>query len=117
MQPILAGSTFTLNKTEFISRQKYVNHQPKWLPKSQIGWEHVPSVPTFLQPCLNKKQKKKIQVGRCDSFHQVPLHTASHVIFQSHLGLNRMRRLFFGPTNRSGIFHHEVTKVFAGLEG
>ena len=51
LQPILAGSTFTLNKTEFISRQKYVNHQPKWLPKSQIGWEHVPSVPTFLQPC------------------------------------------------------------------
>jgi hypothetical protein len=34
LQPILAGSTFTLNKTEFISRQKYVNHQPQWLPKS-----------------------------------------------------------------------------------
>ena len=52
-----------------------------------------------------------------NGFHQVPLHTASQVIFQSHLGLHRMRRLFFGPTNSSGILHHEVTKVFAGLEG
>ena len=24
----------------------------KWLPKSQIGWEHVPTVLTFLEPCL-----------------------------------------------------------------
>ena len=23
----------------------------KWLPKSQIGWEHVPTVPIFLEPC------------------------------------------------------------------
>ena len=38
------------------------------------------------------------------------------MIFQSHLGLHRKKRLFFGPTNSSGIFHHEVTKVFAGLE-
>ena len=28
-----------------------------------------------------------------------------------------MKRLFFGPTNSTGIFHHEVTKAFAGLEG
>ena len=28
-----------------------------------------------------------------------------------------MNRLFFGPTNSSGIFHREVTKGFAGLEG
>ena len=28
-----------------------------------------------------------------------------------------MKRLFFGPTNSSGIFHHRVTKVFAGLRG
>ena len=52
-----------------------------------------------------------------NGFHQVPLATGSQVIFQSHLGLHRMKRLFFGPTNSSGIFHHEVTKVFAGLEG
>ena len=24
----------------------------KWLPKFQIGWEHVPTVPIFLEPCL-----------------------------------------------------------------
>ena len=52
-----------------------------------------------------------------NGFHQVPLHTDSHVVFQSHLGLHKMKRLFFGPTNSSGIFHHEVTKVFTGLEG
>ena len=23
----------------------------KWLPKYQIGWEHVPTVPIFLEPC------------------------------------------------------------------
>jgi hypothetical protein len=51
-----------------------------------------------------------------NGFHQVPLAAASQVIFQSHLGLHRKKRLFFGPTNSSGIFHHEVTKVFAGLE-
>ena len=28
-----------------------------------------------------------------------------------------MKRLFFGPTNSSSIFHHEVTKVFTGLKG
>ena len=39
------------------------------------------------------------------------------MIFQSHLGLHCVKRLFFGPTNSSGIFHHEVTKVFAGLKG
>ena len=52
-----------------------------------------------------------------NGFHQVPLATCSQVIFQSHLGLLRMKRLFFGPTNSSGIFHHEVSKVFAGLRG
>ena len=28
-----------------------------------------------------------------------------------------MKRLFFSPTNSSGIFHHGVTKVVTGLEG
>ena len=50
-------------------------------------------------------------------FHQVPLATNSQVVFQSHLGLNKIKRLFFGTTNSSGIFHHEVTKVFVGLRG
>ena len=49
--------------------------------------------------------------------YQVPLATGSQVIFQSHLGLHRMKRLLFGPTNSLGIFHHKVTKVFAGLTG
>ena len=52
-----------------------------------------------------------------NGFHQVLLAPGSQVIFQSHLGLHRMKRLFFRLTNSSGIFHHEVTKVFAGLKG
>ena len=52
-----------------------------------------------------------------NGFHQVPLATGSQVIFQSHLGLHRMKRLSFRPNNSSGIFHHEVIKVFAGLKG
>ena len=52
-----------------------------------------------------------------NGFHQVPLATYSQVIFQSHLGLHGTKRLFFGPTNSSGMFHHEVTKLFAGLRG
>ena len=39
------------------------------------------------------------------------------MIFQSHLGLHRMNRLFFRLTNSSVIFHHKVTKVFVGLRG
>ena len=34
-----------------------------------------------------------------------------------HLGLHRIKRLSFGPTNSLGIFQYEVTKVFAGLKG
>ena len=52
-----------------------------------------------------------------NGFHQVPLNNKSRIVFQSHLGLHRMKRLFFGPTNSSGIFHHEVSKAFAGLKG
>ena len=28
-----------------------------------------------------------------------------------------MKRLFFGPKNSSGIFHHEVRKAFSGVPG
>ena len=49
-----------------------------------------------------------------NGFHQVPLDNASHCVFQSHRGLHRMKRLFFGPTNSTGNFHHEVSKAFAG---
>ena len=52
-----------------------------------------------------------------NAFHQVPLHNSSTCVFQSHMGLHRMKRLFFGPTNSTGIFHHEVSKAFAGVGG
>jgi hypothetical protein len=52
-----------------------------------------------------------------NGFHQVPLHPDSHVVFQTHRGLHRMKRLFFGPKSSSGIFHHEVQKAFEGVEG
>ena len=46
-KPLLAGSNFTLNKTKFNLQQKYVNLQPKWLPKFQIG---KLTVHTFVEP-------------------------------------------------------------------
>ena len=52
-----------------------------------------------------------------NGFHQIPLAPESQCVFQSHLGLHRMKRLFFGPTNSSGIFHHEIKKTFEGVPG
>ena len=52
-----------------------------------------------------------------NGFHQLPLAKESQIIFQSHEGLHRMKRLFFGPKNSSGVFHHEVQKAFSGVPG
>ena len=38
-------------------------------------------------------------------------------VFQTHEGIHRMERLYFGPTASSGIFHSEVMKALAGLNG
>ena len=57
------------------------------------------------------------ELDMCNGFHQIPLSKESQIIFQSHEGLHKMKRLFFGPKNSSGIFHHEVQKLFAGLPG
>ena len=52
-------------------------------------------------------------------FHQLPVteKTSTRSVFQTHEGLHRMKRLYFGPTSSSGIFHHEVEKVFRGILG
>ena len=52
-------------------------------------------------------------------YHQLPLdeQTKNKSIFQTHEGLHRMERVYFGPTAASGIFHNEVRKCFAGLTG
>ena len=52
-------------------------------------------------------------------YHQLLLDEESKdkSVFQTHEGLHRMERLYFGPTAASGIFHNEVRKCFAGLEG
>ena len=36
---------------------------------------------------------------------------------KEHQEPHKMKRLFCGPTSSSGIPHHKVTKVFAGLKG
>ena len=43
-------------------------------------------------------------------YHQLPLHQDSSKIsvFQSHEGLHRMHRLYFGPKSSSDIFHHAM---------
>ena len=50
-------------------------------------------------------------------YHQVPLAPEPQVVFRTHKGLHRMKRLFFGPKNSSGIFHHEVRKAFTCIDG
>ena len=53
-------------------------------------------------------------------FHQIPLSTITSTklaVFQSHEGLHRMKRLFFGPKASSGIFHNIVQGCFRGVEG
>lgn len=52
-------------------------------------------------------------------FHQIPLSSKSRdlTIFQTHEGLHRMERLYFGPTASSGIFHSELRKSLSGLKG
>ena len=51
------------------------------------------------------------------AYHQVPIdeETRETTIFQTHEGLHRMERLYFGPTASSGLFHSEVRKAFQGL--
>ena len=53
------------------------------------------------------------------AYHQVPIdeETKEKTIFQTHEGLHRMERLYFGPTASSGIFHSEVRKALQGLRG
>ena len=64
---------------------------------------------------LGAKVLSEFEMG--NSFHQVPLHQDSHLVFQTHQGLYRMKTLFFGSTNSAGIFHNEVSKAYVGLEG
>ena len=49
-------------------------------------------------------------------YHQLPLHNNSQnqSIFQTHEGLHRMERVYFGPTSSSGIFH-EGSQTGGGL--
>jgi hypothetical protein len=83
------------------------------------GAKHTRYHATTHQEARHKLKGAKVlsEFDMGNGFHQVQLAAGSQVIFQSHLGLHRMKRLLFGPTNSSGIFHHEVTKVFAGLKG
>ena len=52
-------------------------------------------------------------------YHQLEIdeETRERSIFQTHEGIHRMERGYFGPTSMSGIFHNEVRKALAGLEG
>jgi hypothetical protein len=52
-------------------------------------------------------------------YHQCPISakTQKMSVFQSHEGLHRMTRLYFGPKAATGIFHNAVMGCFRGLEG
>ena len=52
-------------------------------------------------------------------FHHILLDQEARkgAVFQTHEGIHRMKRLYFGPTAASGIFHNEIRKAFTGLAG
>ena len=52
-------------------------------------------------------------------FHHLILDSEAQqkAVFQTHEGIHRMKRLYFGPTAASGIFHNEIRKAFTGLKG
>ena len=52
-------------------------------------------------------------------FHHIPLddNAQKQAVFQTHKGIHRMKRLYFGPTAATGIFHNEIRKAFSGLQG
>ena len=52
-------------------------------------------------------------------FYQTPLSkkTSKKCVFHLHMGIHRMKRLFFRPMSSSGIFHRIVETQFRGLEG
>ena len=76
---------------------------------------HVPLPQEVRHQLEGARVLSELDMG--NGYQQVPLHESSHCIFQLHKGLHRMKRLFFGPTNSRGIFQHEVSKAFAGVQG
>ena len=78
---------------------------------------HVPTAAEVRHTLENAAVFSELDMGY--GYHQIPLHpeSAKMSVFQSHEGLHRMRRLYFGPRPSTGIFHHEVTKCFRGVEG
>ena len=50
-------------------------------------------------------------------YHQLQIDekTKNKAIFQTHEGIHRIARLYFGPTSASGIFHNEVRKSLNSL--
>ena len=52
-------------------------------------------------------------------YHQLDVdeETKNRSIFQTHEGIHRMEKGYFGPSSMSGIFHKEVRKALKGLKG
>ena len=53
------------------------------------------------------------------SYHQLRINedTKERSVFQTHEGIHRMERGYFGPSAMSAIFHNEVRKALRGLRG
>ena len=84
-----------------------------------VGAKHTKYHVTTPQEVRHQLQGATVfsEMDMGNGFHQVPLAPESQCVFQSHIGIHRMKRLFFGPKNSSGIFHHEVRKAFSGVPG
>ena len=84
-----------------------------------VGAKHTKYHVTTPQEIRHQLEGAKVfsEIDMGNGFHQLPLVEESQAVFQTHQGLHRMKRLFFGPKNSSGIFHHEVQKAFTGVPG
>ena len=65
-----------------------------------------------------KEAKFFTEMDMGDGYHQLEIddETKDKAIFQTHEGVHRMERLYFGPTSASGIFHNEVRTALNGLK-
>ena len=65
-----------------------------------------------------KEAKFFTEMDMGHGYHQLEIdeETKDKAIFQTHEGVHRMERLYFGPTAASGIFHNEVRTALNGLK-
>ena len=78
---------------------------------------HVQTPQEIRHELRNAKVFSEMDMGY--GYHQMELDEESSrkAIFQTHEGVHRMKRLYFGPTAATGIFHSGVRQALKGVPG